>query len=405
MPSYRVEIGFESTVALSDFFILDDPTKGKLDAGNKLSGGSFFYDVTSYVQSITINRGKSRLIGNYTSGQASVEFNNNARTFDPTYTSSPFYTEIVPKRKIRIWMDNILTFVGIVDDWNLNYSVSGLSTATATASDAFAVLANRVLTEGSQTSQLSGARVNAVLDDPMVAWPVAERSIDAGLFTMGSDVIAADTDALGYLQLVESSEDGSFFIGKDGKVVFRQRFGLAVESGLVLSDDGTGIPYGDLSIVYGSELLYNVISLESGITSTAVTASDQTSQDTYGILELETSGLLNADDDELQSLANSLLNQYKDPEFRFEKVTINLAKLTSDEIESILNLELGDLVDVIFTPNNLPPAISLYNQIIGIQHDVSTTDHIVTLSLGTLPFAPFRLDSELFGKLDVNALA
>lgn len=404
MPSYRVELGFESTIILSDFLVLDDPVKGKLDAGNKLSGGSFFYDVTQYVQSITMNRGKDRLIGQYSAGQLSVSFDNTTRVFDPTYTPSPFYSEIVPKRKIRIWVGNVITFVGIVDDWNLNYSVSGDSTAEVSASDGFALLANRTIFSTSNLSELSGARVETILNDEGVSWPVAERSVDPGLLTMGADTIPDNSDALNYLQLVEQSEGGNLFIGKDGNLVFRQRYGLAVDSGIKFADDGTGLPYSDLVVSYGSEQLYNNIRLTSGITSTTATVFDQASQDAYGYLDLDLTGLLNADDAQLTGLANQLLNTYKKPEYRFEQLSVMVSNLTVEQQQALFDLELGDLVQVVFTPNGLGPAIDLFGQILGINHNINLDMHSVTFNLGTLPMVPLRLDSLLFGKLDVNSL-
>ena len=400
MPNYRVEIGFSATNQVLGYMVLD---QGQLDVA-ELYGGDDFYDVTAYVQSISINRGKSRQLDRYSSGQASVDFVNQGRIFDPTYTSSPFYGEIVPKRKLKVYVDEKLAFVGIIDDWDLNYQTSGFATATANASDAFVVLANRSLTPVTSTPQLSGARVEAVLDDPQVSFPLAQREIDPGVYQLGDDVIPENSNALTYLQNIETSEGGNLFIGANGNLIFRENYSLGALTNLKFTDDGTGISYGDLRVQYGSELLYNEINATSAVTLTTVTASDTTSQDSYGIVTLDLVDLLLADDTELQELANYYLANYRNPEFRFESLNINLQNLSISQQEEVLDLELGDIVQVSFTPQGISPAIEQYAQVNSISHDINTEVHIMTIGLATLGATPFRLDSSLFGKLDVNTL-
>lgn len=400
MPNYKVEVGFSATNQVSGFMILNS---GQLDVG-KLFGGNNFYDVTSYVKSITINRGKSRQLDRYSSGQASVVFVNQDRAFDPTFTSSPLYGEIVPKRKIRIWVDNTLAFVGIVDDWDLSYQVSGQSVAVANASDALVLLANRTLTPDTSTPELSGARVTAVLNDPLVSFPLSEREIDTGVNQMGADIIPENTNALTYLQNIETSEGGNLFIGSNGNLIFREKNSLGSLTTIKFADDGTGISYGNLRVNYGSELLYNEINATSAVTSTTVTASDTTSQSNYGILTLDLTDLLLADDVELQELANYYLANYRNPEFRFESLQINLQGLSDAEQSSVIGLELGDLVQVVFTPEGISPAIEQYALVTSIDQDINQESHIITIGLASIGAAPLRLDSLVFGKLDVNSL-
>ncbi len=405
MAVYRVEIGYEATTSLAtNVLILDDPVKGTLDAGNVLGGGSFFYDVTSYVKSLSISRGKSRQLDRYSSGQASVDFINQTRAFDPTYTASPFYGQIIPKRTLRIFIDNHLSYVGIIDDWDLRYSPSGDSIATANCSDAFVLLANRSLTAQTYSSQLSGARVNAVLDDPLVSFPLAEREIDDGFYLLGSNTIGEQINSLSYLQLVEASEGGDLFISADGKVVFREKNSLGQVTPVRFTDDGTGIPYGDLNITYGSELLYNEINIASTDGVDTATAGDINSQLLYGISTLDLPNILITDLTELQSLADFYLNRFKEPELRFDSIRVNCRKLSDSQVASLLSIELSDLVEVVFTPNGIGPAIEQYAQVIGIGHEVNLDTSYITFKLGQVPRVPLRLDSTVFGRIDVNAL-
>jgi hypothetical protein len=242
------------------------------------------------------------------------------------------------------------------------------------------------------------------LNDPLVSFPLAQREIDEGVYQLGDDVIPENTNALSYLQNVETSEGGNLFVGANGNLIFRENSSLGALTDLKFADDGTGISYGNLQVNYGSELLYNEINATSAVTTTTFTASDSTSQDSYGIIALDLTDLLLADDTELEQLANYYLANYRNPEFRFESLQINFNNLSIAQQQEILELELGDVVQVSFTPEGISPAIEQYALVNSISHDISTQIHVITIGLATLGATPFRLDSSLFGKLDVNTL-
>lgn len=406
-PSQKVEIGFDLTdTGVGPFFRLDDPIQGVLDNTQFILGGELFYDVTDYVTSVSISRGKNRELDQYDQGLANVVFNNNQRTFDPEYAASPFAGQIIPKRQVRISSGDIVQFYGLIDDWNLTYEPNGDSIAAAACSDATASFANQTLVGRTNSIEQSGERVNTILSLPEVNWPLELRNIDTGEMTLGPDVIADNTNALAYFRLIEQSEPGSFFIGKTGAVTFKDRITPPLAEGVVLADDGSGIPYQSLSVQYGSELLANEIVLSSAITTTQVTQTDLDSVEEYGVFNLTREGLLVNDDTDLEALAEFYSQKYSTPEYRFESVQILLDELTAGQQEDILALELGDVLQIKFTPNQLPPAITKYAEIIRIEHAVDLDNHILLLGFSTLDFALFVLDDAEFGKLDAgNALA
>jgi hypothetical protein len=189
IPATTVEIGFDLSALGGPFFILDDPVQGVLDNTEYTLGGTLFYDVTEFVRSVSVNRGKSRQLDRFTAGGASIEFNNNNRVFDPENTTSPFFGQIIPKRTIKVETGGSAVFYGVVDDWNLNYDLSGLSLASADCVDGFTLFAQRALSSSTATSQLTGARINAILDKSEVDWPASLRDIDTGATTLQADVI------------------------------------------------------------------------------------------------------------------------------------------------------------------------------------------------------------------------
>lgn len=401
MPTTNVKVELEvSFDALPNTIILDDPVRGKLDSGNVLSGIGF-YDVSNFFQSMSISRGKSRELDEYESGDAQVRFNNSEREFDPKYTLSPFYGSIVPRLPIRVSVNDILTYTGIVRDWNLGYDPGGASFATAVCSDRFTILAQAPLTLEFNDVQLSGERIDEILSRPEVNWSATDRAIDAGETTLSADLIAEGTPALSYFRIVEQTEQGQLFIAKNGYLTFRSRNDTP-EIATSFADDGTGVPYQSVSVVYGSELLYNRIEIfPEGLDEIVV--DDNSSQAGYGISALILNTLHEFESD-AQDMADYILQSYSQPEFRFEQVTIQLADIPVDDASDVLNIELGDLIGILFTPSGIPPAIVEFARVVGLEHEAEKLSHEVRVRLASLAVIPFVLDSPALGVLDSSSL-
>jgi hypothetical protein len=403
MPTQKVEIGFDLAGNNGPFFVLDDAERGVLDNTAWTLAGTFFYDVTQYVKDIQITRGKNRDIDSYSSGEAVVTMTNYNRYFDPTYQASPFYGNIIPRREVKISSNGIQQYFGTIDDWNLRYAIQGDSEVTFVTSDGFYRLNNQTVTPGTATVQSSGARINAILDDPGVAWPSTYRSVDTGVVTVGANVVPDNQNALSYLKLVEQTEHGAFFIAKDGKATFKSRSIVQPTTApVLLTDDNTGIGYSDIRITYGSEQLANEIVVTSAVSGTTVTAIDLASQGVYGVLNLTLSDLIMNSTSDVESLAVFLANKYSQPEYRFEAVEVILDDLSPTNQNKILGLELNDVIKVKFTPNGIGPAIEQYVEIINIAHRADLQIHRVTLGLARLDFLYFILDDPTFGRLDAD---
>lgn len=406
-PDQKIEIGFDLTENnVGPYFRLDDPVAGVLDNTQYFLGGTIFFDVTSKVKEFSISRGKSRELDRYQTGQAQIIFDNNNRDFDPEYTSSPYYGQIIPRREVRITSGTAVQYFGTVDDWNLDYEPNGDNLATAILSDGFRTLANQTLHAYTNAEETSGSRINTVLNKDTVNWSSSRRNIDTGRQTLGADSVDQDTNVLTYLQTVEASEPGSLFISKTGDVTFLDRAVAPNSNALVLADDGTGISYQGMKVVYGSELLYNDITIASTVTGGTAVAADEASQIIYGVLSLSQTNLLMANNTDVEELANWYAQIYANPEFRFEAVDVVLNDLTPSEQNDVLNLELGSVVKIVFTPGNpkVSPAIEKYAEIIRFDHRVNQTTHVCSIGFATLDNASLVLDDAVFGKLDSAAL-
>jgi len=380
-------------------FILDDPVAGVLDNTVYTLGGTVFKNITDRVITVGIGRGKNRDLDRFSAGSLNVILNNDDRAFDPNYAASPFAGAIVPRRELNVTVDGVRTITTTIDDWNYSYTPDGDSRAEIIATDDFTLLARQVLTAGTATPELSGARVSAVLDMPSVSWSETARNIDPGHSTLGADVF--DGNALTYLQKVADSEQGLLFIAKNGDLTFRDRLDATPTSSSVIdfADDGTGIPFTLTAVNYGSELLYNQAIVTSGEDS--ATANNERSQIAYGVTSYELDTLVSTQE-QLQNLADFLVQKYGDPEYRFETIRVNLDTVGGANKVTCLGMEIGDIVNITFTPNDIGDPIQQYGQVIRVNHEIEVGRHDMFISVASLDWTFLVLDDVVFGKLDNN---
>jgi hypothetical protein len=386
-------------LGLSKSFTLDDPVAGVIGSTEFVIGGVSFEDVTSRVRSITISRGKNRDLDRFNAGTLNVEFNNTDRAFDPLFAASPFAGNIVPRRDVRVLADGTAQYVGKVTDWNLGYDPAGQSIAELQAADGLTFLAQQVLTAGTATVQSSGDRVNAVLSMPSVDWPLSERNIDTGASTLGADVF--DDNALTYLQKVELSEGGLLFIDKQGRVAFKDRLSTPTTDNVTLfADDGTGIPFAPALVEYGTEELYNQITVSSN--AGTATSNNALSQTRYGILDRDVQTLLSTLT-QVEDYADFLVGRYGEPDYRFARLAVDMSNLDSSQKAAMFALDMGSVIQIKFTPNGIPPAIERYGLVISVNHEISPEDHIMTIGVGSLQTSLFVIGDPVFGTIGEGA--
>lgn len=394
--SVKVELGFTADGVGAPFFTLDDPILGILDDPNVfLGGGEVFIDVSQFFKALSIRRGKSRELDRYQAGQANVSFDNKSRAFDPTYLASPYYGQIVPKRQIRISVNNVIQYLGTVEDWNLEYEPGTNSVAICSAFDSFSYFVNANLSIASYSIEGTSARLNNLLDN--LGWSATQRDIAFTAATLEALNITEQTPAMPIMQQVALSEPGDLFISKDGDVKLVGRNVAFSSSGLVFSDSGSAIPYKTIKAIYGSELLYNN-AITSSNAGTAI-SENTTSVSIFGQRTLSQQTYLSTFQ-QLDELADFLVSIYANPEYRFEGLTIDLKAITSAQKTQVLALELGDVVRVDFTPSKIPPALTRYGKVIGLELNFAPDREEMTISLQSTQGTVFVLDDPIFGKLD-----
>lgn len=389
-------VDFYSTGGVADPFVLDSAESGVL--GEDVLEGVAPVDITADVFSVTVRRGRSRWLDDVQAGTCSVSVENRDRDYDPT-GGGTYSNDIVPGKRLRIKTNGIPIFDGTIDDWNLNYTIDGDATATAVASDAFSLLGRTKLDGFTATSQLAGERIVAILDRSEVQFPESDRDIDDGVQTLQADTVSAGTDVATYAKLVERTEGGRLFVSADGKLTFRNRRTATPSTAQATFDDtGTNIPYSNIGVQVGSELLFNRATVTRA-GGTVQSADDVNSQDAYGIRTLDYTNLLFPDDADSQEFANFLVSRYGTARVRFELLEVNLARLSAAQCTTVLNLDLGEVVRVIYSPPGGGSAIDQFGVVDKIEHTVTVDSHRIRFSLSTALDTYFTLDDPEFGIL------
>lgn len=378
-----VELGFDlSANGIGDWFTLDDPVKGELDNTTFLLTGDVLVDLTRYVRSIDVRRGRSRDLEKFTTGTCQVVLDNRDRLFDPLLENAPFSGQIVPRKQIRIRYLGEPVFTGNVDDWDYDYSATD-AVATVKAVDGFQYLATRNVPEQTMTTELTSARVTHVLDE--VGWPADARDIDTGSASVGADVVGDGVNALAYLQKVELSQNGLFFIKSDGIL----RFETSYYGTLHPAEIGdNGIRFQDIDVTYGSEELINRFNVGflSGSTTVRLTVDDTVSQAAYGVFEQDIDTLLSASLT-AQALGESLLFRYGQPQYRVDAVNFDIRAASTSDRSQLINLDLGDRITLQWRPLNVGAPVSRTVLVDGITHQVRAKSHTMSLQLTDLGYS------------------
>jgi len=558
-----------------------------------------YQDITSYVRAVSITRGVSRELDSYQAGTCSITLDNNARTFDPSYSAGPFYGEIKPQAAVRVWSGNVVIFTGFIDNWSFDYQIVADATATVNATDAIGRLASAQLPAITWGSETTSVRVGRVLDRAEVNWPSGQRQISVGSITLGADTVSDGTGAWDYLSQIAATEGGAAYVSGTGDVVFkgqtasliptsttvvrtnlcvfpsfesatlssggnswtgitrstavsppsvgRTYVGLCAAGGasytgtrtftknisntfsfyvyvvgagatitgsiayyngttptgtasnavsitsgtwtrvsvtgaptgnstkgvftvqtsradltyyvdavmieqattadiyfdgtyepadtatitytsawtgsadvststltivttyspgvpnsLQLSDaGGTAIPYIDVKVAYASETLFNNIVV--GGTAGTATLTNATLGTAYGIRTYSLDPSLVADNANGSALTRYLLDIYDNPSLRFDSVQVALEALQPADQVNVLSSEIYTAASVTYTPSAIGSAITSYQRVVGISHEMTPETHHVTLNLAEFG-NKFRLDSLTLGILNTNIL-
>jgi hypothetical protein len=367
---------------------------------------------------ITTRRGSSRVespVIRYDAGTASCHVNNTDRRFDPTNLDGPYATGVRSKvtamRPIRYratW--NAVTYDlwrGFIDKWDVEHVADVYSEALVTATDGFKVLRNRrrpaVAPVGA--GENAGARVSRILDS--AGWPPGDRSIATGNSTLQATDL--EGEALAELQAVAESEIGELYIDASGRVVFRNRQALILDSrsNTVQATFGTNGVFtpARTKLVTDDATLWNEIRAqrEGGVEQVA---GDAASQGEFLVKTFPASGLLLQDDTAVAGYASWILYVSKEPETRFDFLEIHAHADPDELFPIVLSREIGDRIRIIRQPSGGGDPITRDCFIRGIAHQTTGATWVTTWQLqSATKYGSFLvLNNSNLGTLNDNAL-
>jgi len=429
-PTVSIELATGIGAIGESFLTLNEPVKGQLDDASyplfNPVGPDITTDIAAGAFEYSIRRGRTNELDVPSTGTCAVNLRNHTAIYQ--FDGVDGYDA---GRRIRVTLDGVTVFDGIVDDWLYDYPVDGGSTARVVAVDVMGKLANQTFDEWTTAAgQTPGQRVTSVLDRSEVAFPASLRSID----TSSSAPYAADlatwgSNVLNYLHAVARSDDSIVFASRDGQLVFQRRRNVTFTIDAVFADtgspasdwslddwslddwsldewmpDGTGIPIVNVRPVSGSEFYYTRVTgkRENG-TQQTVSIPGAPVMRTLTIPDL-----LLASDSDVLHLLERYLDRYRAPRTRIRSLSVNLSGLTPDQRVKVLALDIGNVAALTWTPEGAssPVAFTGYIESISISGSARASA-VMTFELSPATYIPppaFTLDDVDHGVLDDDVL-
>ena len=368
-------------------------------------------DVSDQVLKASINRAYNRLSDSFQGGRATVVLADQTGQWNPANVSSIYYPNVLPMRKIQLAATYAGTkyFLGsfYIQAWRYTAPQEGqVGYVTLDCVDGFQLLNLSTVStiSGTPAGQLSGARINAILD--AAAFPSSQRTIDVGQSTMQADPATANRSALSAIQLIEQSELGAFYFDQYGNARFVDRQSSVQAQGstpTVFADDGSGITYQQVTYDFSDTGLINsaAITINGG---TAQTASNATSIANYFQHNRTRTGLMMETDAQALSMAQSIVASRSDTTIRVESVTINTGD-GSVPARVVAGLEL-DYFDPITVQQTQAGGSSISTTLViqGVSYDISPNKFMTTFIVADPYATGFVLNSATMGVLGTSYL-
>ncbi len=332
--------------------------------------------------------------------------------FNPQNSSSPYYTLLTPMRKVHITATYASATYPIFSGFITSYTTSTPKNAedvvytTITAVDAFRLAQNAQISTvaGTSAGQLSGARINNLLD--AISWPASMRDIDAGLTTMQADPGTART-SLDAMTTVTESEYGALYVDVDGSFVFQDRSVTAGSIGgtvTTFNDNGTGIAYANAVWKLDDTLVFNSATV-SRAGGTPQTAINQASIDKYFIHSYNLQNLLMQTDAVALDYAQAYVASRAETQVRCDGIELDLYTPNYNSgIIAALELDFFDPIRVVTTQ---PGGSTLDRtlQIFGVANTITPNSFRVFFTTLEPVIDALILDNTIYGTLDYNVLS
>lgn len=407
VPTINAFINFSTGPSFAQSMILD---QGILDTNVLADAAAVIVDVSDVVNSVQTKRGRNVQTNQFQTGTLTLVIVDQTGAFNPQNSAGPYYSLLTPMRKVQITATygavTYPVFSGFITSYSTsipNASTSEVALTTITAVDAFRLAQNAQIATvaGTSAGQLSGARINNILDQ--ISWPNSMRDIDAGLTTVQADPATART-SLAACQTIETTEFGAFYVDATGSFVFQDRALTASSiagTPVVFSDDGLGIDYFNAVWVLNDLLIFN----SAQITATGLatqTATDSASVDKYFLHSYNQQNLLMQDTATALNYAQAFVASNSETTVRCDAIELDL--YTNDYNAGIIAALDLDFFDPITISTAQPGTTNLTKtlQVFGKAMTITPNQWRVVMQTLEPIIDGFILDNALYGLLDTT---
>jgi len=410
VPVINAIINFSTGPSFAQTLILDE---GKLDVNILGDATAVIVDVSNQVNRIETNRGRTALSDQFQTGTMTLRIVDQNGDFNPQNVTGPYAGLLTPMKKVQITATygavTYPIFSGFITSYTTSYpdeSEADLAMTTIQAVDAFrlAQLAQISTVTGATAGDLSGTRINQILDE--IDWPASQRDIDAGLTTLQADP-GTNRTALQALFTVSESEYGAIYVDADNNFVFQDRGVTAGSIGgtpTVFADNGTGIDYFDATWVLNDVLVFNKATITRAGGSPQV-ALNQASIDKYFLHSYFLDNLLMQSDAVALDYAQAYVASRQETSIRVDAIVLDL--YTSNYNSGILAALGLDFFDPITVKTTQPGGSLLEKtlQIFGVRMAITPNSWKTTFTTLEPVIDAFILNNSIYGTLDYNVLS
>jgi len=410
VPVLNAIINFSTGPSFAQAMIID---QGILGTNVLADAASVIVDVSNQINRVETNRGRTALSDQFQTGALTLRIVDQNGNFNPQNVTGPYYNLLTPMKKVQITSTfNSVTypiFSGFITSYVTTYpgeSGEDVAITTIQAVDAFrlAQLAQISTVTGATAGNLSGTRVNQILDE--IDWPASMRDIDAGLTTMQADP-GTNRTALQALTTVATSEYGALYVDATGSFVFQDRavtVGSIGGTPTVFADDGTGIDYFDASWILNDTLIFNKATI-TRTGGTAQVSSNQASIDKYFLHSYFLDNLLMQTDAIALDYAKAYVASRAETSIRVDSIVLDLYTPSYDTgIIAALDLDFFDPITIITTQ---PGGSTLDKtlQIFGVRMNITPNSWKTTFTTLEPIIDGFIIGNVDYGILDTSVLS
>jgi hypothetical protein len=411
VPVVNAFINFSTGPSFAQALILGS---GELDVNILSDSVAVIVDVSNQINRIETNRGRTALSDLFQTGSLTLRIVDQNGDFNPQNLLSPYAGLLDPMKKVQITATYSGTtypiFSGFITSYVTTYPDSSgfddVAITTIQAVDAFrlAQLAQISTVTGASSGDLSGLRVNEILDE--IDWPQSMRDIDPGLTTLQADP-GTNRTALQALTTATESEYGALYVDATGSFVFQDRavtVGSISATPTLFADDGTGIDYFDATWTLNDVLIFNKATI-TRVGGSAQVALNQASINKYFLHSYFLDNLLMETDAVALDYAQAYVASRQETSIRCDAIVLDLYTPNYNSgILAALDLDFFDPITVLTTQPG-GSTIDKTLQIFGVRMAITPNSWKTTFTTLEPVIDALILNNNIWGTLDYNVLS